>query len=1283
MSAPFSSNKNEIKSVGGVFIFDAVEIEELQVNTKLSTTKKATSTSNIGELIVENNNIQLDPASTYGNLNIVAPNITLDGDVTILGNTTTIRVTDIQTTSIQMKDNIATLGEKNEATGEDKGIHLVQFQSTGNKHHFFGATPSLKVSDTNPIFTYLVNVDSIDKPTIQVTDADKIYKNIFYKTYQTNIIGDAEFSKVYLNTLQTNNHTHINNNKFTFTNGITGNNSFIINYATKQVDTLPKLELKSTTTYVDVPKITLKNQSFPTHSFFSPDSSLTINSNEVFGQINFESSTNYATIAAGAENTTTNKGKLSIFTKNNLRFEKFTFGSDGSIDTKKINIDDKITLNNGIEIKGKKHKIIFWSTVDSTLLKCVDMRLNPYHNLDSTLSYNIIIEEPVSEANSIFKNKVYEAKYKDKEYVRIKVLKSDLTIPASLPSAITNNYNLYILSDKLEQNLISGLYINKNRNDENKFSITYDNEFTFNPGKIHLSEDSSVAIENINGKLKFSSLGGTIFIGDAINSRNNAFGENALDSLLVGSDQFNTAVGFQSLQLLKDGKKNTAIGSKVFKNADSCNFNTVIGFNAGTNYKLANGTLANVKKAEKCVFLGNEIIAKDSILSNQIVIGNEAISEGDSTLVLGNRLIQKTYLRGQINIYDHGKRNNIALGTSTLDNNTLGKNNTAVGDSALFTNISGNNNTAIGKNALYKNTDGKNNTIMGFNAGSTLTTGDSNVIIGYEADVNDKNSLNRIVIGSRAIGFRDSTVVLGDSLTIQKTYLRGQINIYDHGRRNNIALGTSTLEKNTFGKNNTAVGDSALFTNISGDNNTAIGKNALYKNTDGKNNTIMGFNAGSTLTTGDSNVIIGYEADVNDKNSLNRIVIGSRAIGFRDSTVVLGDSLTIQKTYLRGQINIYDHGRRNNIALGTSTLEKNTLGKNNTAIGDSALFTNVSGNNNTAIGKNALYKNTDGKNNTIMGFNAATTLTTGDSNVIIGYEANVDKADALNRIVIGSRAIGFRDSTVVIGDSLTIQKTYLRGQINIYDHGRRNNIALGTSTLEKNTLGKNNTAVGDSALFTNISGDNNTAIGKNALYKNTDGKNNTIMGFNAGSTLTTGDSNVIIGYEANVDKADALNRIVIGSRAIGFRDSTVVIGDSLTIQKTYLRGQINIYDHGRRNNIALGTSTLDNNTLGKNNTAVGDSALFTNISGNNNTAIGKNALYKNTDGKNNTIMGFNAGSTLTTGDSNVIIGYKADVNDKNALNRIVIGSRAIGFRDSTVVLGDSLTIQKTYLRRTN
>ena len=77
------------------------------------------------------------------------------------------------------------------------------------------------------------------------------------------------------------------------------------------------------------------------------------------------------------------------------------------------------------------------------------------------------------------------------------------------------------------------------------------------------------------------------------------------------------------------------------------------------------------------------------------------------------------------------------------------------------------------------------------------------------------------------------------------------------------------------------------------------------------------------------------------------------------------------------------------------------------------------------------------------------------------------------------------------------------------------------------------------------------------FLKNIFGSGSNIFG--AGSTIDTeAYKQAGLLNQADVDKADALNRIVIGSRAIGFRDSTVVIGDSLTIQRTYLHGDINI-----------------------------------------------------------------------------------------------------------------------------
>ena len=139
---------------GGVTSVDVLEVDELTVNSRLILSKAAASTTNFGEFQVEENRMQLDPESSFNSLNFSAPNIVLDGNVSILGVASTIRQTDIQTTSIQMYDNVATIGEAN-TSDTDKGVHCVYYdeESTTNKHDFFGTTKNLRPTATNPIFT--------------------------------------------------------------------------------------------------------------------------------------------------------------------------------------------------------------------------------------------------------------------------------------------------------------------------------------------------------------------------------------------------------------------------------------------------------------------------------------------------------------------------------------------------------------------------------------------------------------------------------------------------------------------------------------------------------------------------------------------------------------------------------------------------------------------------------------------------------------------------------------------------------------------------------------------------------------------------------------------------------------------------------------------------------------------------------------------------------------------------------------------------------------------------
>ena len=494
---------------GGVTNVNVLEVDELTVNSRLILSKAAAKTTNFGEFQVEENRMQLDPESSYNSLNFSAPNIVLDGNVSILGVASTIRQTDIQTTSIQMYDNVATIGEMNTADA-DKGVHCVYYDelTTTNQHDFFGTTKNLR-QGTNPIFTFLTRVNGMDKPEVELVDEDKIYSDIFYKTFQSNIIGDAEFSKVYLNTLHCNNHQFINDDKLTLTNGT---NIFEVNFGTKTVESIPEIIIYSYPTYEKLPTLTFKNTVTTTPEYFDPLTSVDMNTTS--GVIDFGTTVNFARIGSGQETSTTNLGKLSILVKNNNKYKDFRFESDGFINTQNLNVDSLLICNNGIKINGVKHRVMHMTSTRTEKLTELDFRLNPKHSLVSGDSTFIMIDEltPVK----YFNRNIYKAYYLDSEYIKIYLPIDEVNLPYPLPySPLTYTYNVYFVESKDEQNLINGTKFNKSRiltQEEYKFS--YKDGFNLSPGKITLNNDNNegILLENDNSCLKITTKKSTFFV---------------------------------------------------------------------------------------------------------------------------------------------------------------------------------------------------------------------------------------------------------------------------------------------------------------------------------------------------------------------------------------------------------------------------------------------------------------------------------------------------------------------------------------------------------------------------------------------------------------------------------------------------------------------------------------------------------------------------------------------------------------------------------------------------
>ena len=500
-------------SSGGVTSVDVLEVDELTVNSRLNLSKAAAKTTNFGEFQVEENRMQLDPESSYNSLNFSAPNIVLDGNVSILGVASTIRQTDIQTTSIQMFDNVATIGELN-TQDKDKGIHCVYYDETTvtSVHDFFGTTKNLRVSDNVPIFTFLSRVNNISKPEIELVDEDKIYSDTFYKTFQANIIGDAEFSKVYMNTMHCNNHQFINEDKLTLTNGT---NKFEVDFGNQTVESIPEIIIFSYPTYAKLPTLTFKNTVTSTPDYFDPLKSVDMNTTS--GVIDFGTTVNFSRIGSGQETSETNLGKLSVLVKNNSNYKEFRFESDGFINTQNLNVDSLLICNNGINIKGKKYRVSHITSGGTVELTELLLRLNPTHNLTAGDSTFIMIEEftPVK----YFNNNIYKAIYEDTEYIKVFLPISELNLPYPVPySAVNYTYNVYFVDSKEEQNLISGTKFNKGRIlTQQDYKLSYNKEFNLLPGKLNLlnNKNEGILIENTNNCLKITSKKSTFFLNSS------------------------------------------------------------------------------------------------------------------------------------------------------------------------------------------------------------------------------------------------------------------------------------------------------------------------------------------------------------------------------------------------------------------------------------------------------------------------------------------------------------------------------------------------------------------------------------------------------------------------------------------------------------------------------------------------------------------------------------------------------------------------------------------------
>ena len=146
-------------------------------------------------------------------------------------------------------------------------------------------------------------------------------------------------------------------------------------------------------------------------------------------------------------------------------------------------------------------------------------------------------------------------------------------------------------------------------------------------------------------------------------SNNVAIGTNSLDSSTIGSFNIgigsdalgaggntgaqNVAVGYQSLTLNTSGSNNTGVGSNALRQITTGSQLTALGNNAGRYRGTATVGLASGTNG---IYIGHQARASANALTNEIVIGADALGLGSNTAVIGATLQSAATIYGVLNL---------------------------------------------------------------------------------------------------------------------------------------------------------------------------------------------------------------------------------------------------------------------------------------------------------------------------------------------------------------------------------------------------------------------------------------------------------------------------------------------------------------------------------------------------------------------------------------------------------------------------------------------------------
>jgi hypothetical protein len=630
-----------------------------------------------------------------------------------------------------------------------------------------------------------------------------------------------------------------------------------------------------------------------------------------------------------------------------------------------------------------------------------------------------------------------------------------------------------------------------------------------------------------------------------------------------------------------NGNYNVFMGSKTANSVSTGSENVVVGAYAAT------GSTASeyLRFLSASVLIGFGASPNNDDPINQVIIGHDAIGNGNNTVTLGNDGITNTYLKGVVSgssftgsfVGNGSGLTNLNLPSGLLSSSVINFTDFSQSVDIRIDNIV----AGTGFATTGSNTFNGEQIISSSLIVTNEIKGTGSIFL--QPDVNDGRKLEIYNTGATDVHIKsnggltflgdDSNYVLIDAST-EKISIAGPNGVVVSG---SLGVSGSISQKGLGGGGNIVIGDDPI-TNL---------------NSDAQYNTVIGADAGALLRSGSNNVFIGKMAGLLTQDSTGNVFIGSTA-GYSakaEQNIYIGESAGFSNisgrynvaighqagynnkvdlnTFIGWQSGFQNTSGSGNTFVGERTGESNTIGNNNSFFGGSSGRENSVGNNNTFIGQNAGQQNTSGSSNTFVGSQAGSYTTTGGNNTFVGEQAGILNTIGYSNAFFGDNS-GYRNTTAY-------ENTFI-GSFSGYENKTGvENTFVGTSAGQNNGVGSDNTYIGHRAGNSNISGSNNTLVGKSAGFDNAVGNRNTLLGTEAGYVATSGDDNLMLGYRAgaitnNVQNLtnsntsiflgsdargvnNASNQIVIGALAEGNGSNTVVIGNTSIISTT-LRGSV-------------------------------------------------------------------------------------------------------------------------------